>query len=154
MKSFISHMQLQEIGNQPYRWKQDRFIEDKVWTASFVTDNKQKYHFEALKVADGWEIIFSASQTGNDTGITGTQGASAVRVFSTVAKLLEVFVKEVSPNKFSFAADKSEADGTSVRAKLYSRFAKVFAKKNGYNTKELNKSDEVHFVFTRKKGRK
>ena len=151
MKSFSNYIQLQEIGNQPYSWKVDRHLEDKVWNASFVTDNKQTYHFEALKVADGWEIIFHASQTGNDMGITGTQGTSAVRVFSTVAKLLEAFVKKVSPNKFSFTADKSEGDGKSVRAKLYARFAKLFARKNGYTTKETDKGHEVHFVFLRKK---
>jgi len=151
MKSFVQYIQLQEVGNQPYRWKRNRFIEDKVWNASFVTDNKQTYHFEALKVSIGWEIIFHASQTGNDMGITGTQGTSAVRVFSTVAKLLEVFVKEVSPNLFSFTADKTEKDGAGSRTKLYSRFAKVFARKNGYNTRELDKSDEVHFVFSRKR---
>ena len=147
LKSFGNYIQLLEVGNQPYKWKRTQSTRQK-WQAMFVTENKQKYYFEAFKVSIGWEVIFHAFSRGDDSmGITGTQKTSAVRVFSTVANILEEFVKEVSPNMFSFTADKTEKDGVGSRAKLYSRFAKVFAKKHGYRTREMDKSDEVHFVF-------
>ena len=149
MKSFVNYTQLQEIGNQPYRWKRTLFTEQ-VWQAVFVTDNKQKYVFKALKVGASWEVLFHAVGRENDSmGITGTQGTSALRVFSTVAKIFETFMKEKSAGMVSFTADKTERDGKSVRTKLYSRFAKSFAKKHGYRMSELDKRDEIHFVFSK-----
>jgi hypothetical protein len=154
MKSFSNYTQLQEVGNQPYRWKRERST-NQIWRATFVTDNKEEYVFEALKKSIGWEVLFHANwDDDNYMGVTGTQGTSAIRVFSTVANIFETFVKEVSPNMFSFTADKTEGDGTSVRSKLYSRFAKLFARKNGYHTRELDKNDELEFVFVRKSKRK
>ena len=154
MKSFNSYIQLHEVGNQPYRWK--RTVSSKTrWEARFIADNKEKYLFNAGRVNIGWDIIFeSLSSSDYGMGITGTQGTSAIRVFSTVANILEAFVKEVEPDTFLFSADKTEWDGTGGRAKLYSRFSKMFAKKNGYDIKELDKRDEIKFVFTRKEGRK
>ena len=151
MKSFSSYMQLQEIGNQPYRWKRTLFTEQ-VWQAVFVADNKQKYVFKALKVGASWEALFHAVGREDDSmGITGTQGTSALRVFSTVAKIFETFMKEKSAGMVSFTADKTERDGKSVRTKLYSRFAKSFAKKHGYRMSELDKRDEIHFVFSKER---
>jgi hypothetical protein len=117
-----------------------------------VTDNKEEYVFEALKKSIGWEVLFHANwDDDNYMGVTGTQGTSAIRVFSTVANIFETFVKEVTPDMVSFTADKTERDGKSVRTKLYSRFAKVFAKKHGYRMSELDKRDEIHFVFAKKR---
>jgi hypothetical protein len=164
MKSFNDYIELQEVGNQPYRWKRTA-SKERLWRAEFVTDNKEEYVFEALKVkyramfatrgrnekGIGWQVLFHANwEDVNNMGVTGTQGTSAIRVFSTVANIFETFVKEVTPDMVSFTADKTERDGKSVRSKLYSRFAKVFAKKHGYDMKEVDKSDEMHFVFVKK----
>jgi hypothetical protein len=152
MKTFGHYIQaLNEIGGQPYKWKRTASTE-RLWRAEFVTNNKEKYIFEALKIGARWEVLFHADwKDDNNMGVTGTQGTGAVRVFSTVATIFETFVKEVEPDMVSFTADKTERDGKSVRTKLYSRFAKVFAKKHGYDMKEVDKGDEMHFVFSKEK---
>ena len=156
MKTFNQYLLIQEVGDQPYKWKRTK-SRRRQWQATFKTDNKQKYVFQADKY-DGqqWNVVFylfgaSWHPEDDSMGVTGSQGTSAVRVFSTVAKIFETFVKEVAPDMISFAADKSERDGKSVRTKLYSRFAKSFAKKHGYDMKELDKRDEIKFVFGGKK---
>ena len=83
-------------------------------------------------------------------GITGTEGTSAIRVLGTVAQIFEAFVKDVNPDKIEFAADKSEGSGTEARSKIYSRFAKMFARKHGYKLKERDVDNEKVFGFTRK----
>ena len=157
MKSFIQH--LHEVGNQPYKWtKLTTSTDSRHWKATFVTDkDKKKYIFEALKVSIGWEVIFHSAYAEDDDymGVTGTQGTSAVRVFGTVAQIFEAFVKEITPIKISFTADKTEGTLRGSRSKIYSRFAKRFAKKHGYDLKEKDAGDETVFIFSssKKKGK-
>ena len=164
MKSFGEYIQLiQEVGNRPYKWKKEPSggQAGSVWEAVFVTNNKQKYYFIANRIGREWEVAFEAhdsfdsSGSSDSFGITGTQGAGAIRVFSTVAEILEAFVKDIKPNMFSFTADKPEgksSDGS--RTKVYSRFAKLFAKKTKYTMQEIDGREAVEFLFRKKKKKK
>ena len=152
MKSFIQHAALHEVGNQPYRWKRTEFSRTR-WRATFNTPSpqKSKYVFQADLHGRQWEAVFHLFGTGDDSmGITGTEGTSAIRVLGTVAQIFEAFVKDVNPDKIEFAADKSEGSGTEARSKIYSRFAKMFARKHGYKLKERDVDNEKVFGFTRK----
>ena len=84
-------------------------------------------------------------------GLTGTEGTSAIRVLGTVAQIFDAFVKDVNPDRIQFEADKSEGSGTGARSKIYSRFAKMFARKHGYKLSEKDAGDETIFKFTKKK---
>jgi len=167
MKSFNQY--LYEVGNQPYKWKRTGFskIGTKTkWRAAFKTDNnKQKYIFHAEKYDkydQQWYVVFQLAKASwhpeDDSwgmGVTGSQGTSAVRVFGTVAQIFEAFVKEVKPEDMEFIADKSEGSLRGSRSKIYSRFAKKFAAKHGYNLKEKDAGDETVFQFSsKKKGKK
>ena len=84
-------------------------------------------------------------------GISGTEGTSAIRVFGTVAQIFDAFVKDVNPDKIGFTADKSEGSGTEARSKIYSRFAKMFARKHGYKLSVKDEGDDRIFKFTNNK---
>ena len=81
-------------------------------------------------------------------GLTGTEGTSAIRVLGTVAQIFDAFVKDVNPDRIEFEADKSEGSGTGARSKIYSRFAKMFARKHGYKLSVKDAGDETIFKFT------
>ena len=156
MKSFVQY--LYEVGNQPYKWKRtgsSKIGTKTKWQATFKTDSKQKYVFQADKYDkydQQWYVVFHLSGGGDDSmGVSGTEGTSAIRVFGTVAQIFEAFVKEVKPEDMEFIADKSEGSLRGSRSKIYSRFAKKFAAKHGYNLKEKDAGDETVFQFSSKK---
>ena len=165
MKSFVQH--LHEVGNQPYKWKRIESSETR-WKATFETDkNKQKYVFQAdmyeLSASirpslpgKQWHVVFHLFGEGdNSMGVSGTEGTSAIRGFGTVAQIFEAFVKEVKPEVMEFIADKSEGSLRGARSRIYSRFAKRFATKHGYDLKEKNDPHETLFQFSsKKKGKK
>ena len=157
MKTFNQYLLIQEVGNQPYKWKRTK-SRRRQWQATFKTDNKQKYVFQADKYDDDgkqWNVVFylfgaSWHPEDDSMGVTGSQGTSAVRVFGTVAQIFEAFVKEVKPEIMEFIADKAEGTLRGSRSKIYSRFAKMFARKHGYKLKERDVDNEKVFGFTRK----
>ena len=153
MKSFVQ-WHLHEVGNRPYSWRRTESSRTR-WRATFNTPQKSKYVFQADLHGRGtgqqWEAVFHLFGAGDDSmGITGTEGTSAIRVLGTVAQIFEAFVKDVNPDKIEFAADKSEGSGSEARSKIYSRFAKMFARKHGYKLKERDVDNEKVFGFTRK----
>ena len=147
----ITYRNLQEALNRPYRWKRG-LSSNRGWNASFKVDKNQEYNFRALKVVDRWEVVFWLNDSGKgfddeSMGVTGTAGGSgALRVFSTIVQIFEVFVKEVEPIEIKFSADKTESTRT-TRAKLYHRFAKRFAKEYGYKLKMKDNVIDVDFIF-------
>ena len=148
MKSFIQH--LHEVGNRPYSWKRTGSRDSRTqWRATFNTPQKSKYVFQADVYDQHWQVVFHLFGAHDSMGLTGTEGTSAIRVLGTVAQIFEAFVKDVNPDKIEFAADKSEGSGTEARSKIYSRFAKMFARKHGYKLKEKDVDNEKVFGFTR-----
>jgi hypothetical protein len=156
------YTELQESLNRPYKWKKGRST-SKSWTASFATDDKYKYKFNAVyvkrKEGVSWGVTFSLENPPADKklsklGLTGTAGgAGALRIFATIKNIFETFVKEVSPDKITFSADKTEnVRGTRVR--LYDRFTKKFAAQYGYELEIKDNVIDVDYVFRRinKKG--
>ena len=152
MKSFVQH--LHEVGNRPYSWKRTGSRDSRTqWRATFNTSppQKSKYVFQADVYDQHWQVVFHLFGARDSMGISGTEGTSAIRVFGTVAQIFEAFVKEVKPEDIEFVADKSEGSLRGSRSKIYSRFAKKFAAKHGYNLKEKDEGSETVFQFSSKK---
>ena len=135
MKSFVQYTQLHEIGNRPYKWKRIQSNKMK-WSAKFTTDKGADYQFDATKDhGNQWEIWFKLVSEDfriDNLGVTGTEKTSAIRVLGTVKEIFENFVKQKKPQAIMFLADKRGGSERGSRAKLYDRFAKTFARENGY----------------------
>ena len=92
-----------------------------------------------------WDVSF-VDDEGNVSAITGTAGAGAVKVFSTVYAIIQDWVKKEKPTIFMFGADKSESLS---RSKLYDRMVRSL-KPNGYTLKVV-KSGSMNRYWFRKK---
>ena len=92
-----------------------------------------------------WDVSF-VDDEGNVSAITGTAGAGAVKVFSTVYAIIQDWVKKEKPTIFMFGADKSESLS---RSKLYDRMVRSL-KPNGYTLKVV-KSGSINSYWFRKK---
>ena len=92
-----------------------------------------------------WDVSF-VDDEGNVSAITGTAGAGAVKVFSTVYAIIQDCVKKEKPTIFMFGADKSESLS---RSKLYDRMVRSL-KPNGYTLKVV-KSGSMNRYWFRKK---
>ena len=93
-----------------------------------------------------WDVSF-VDDEGNVSDVTGTAGAAAVKVFSTVYAIIKDWVKEVEPESFEFSADKRWGES---RAKLYDRMVKSMAPKN-YTVTVATSSGWTHDYLFRKK---
>ena len=156
MKTFKHY--ISESLNRPYKWKKVKSnkmgVGDK-WTAEFVTENGAKYIFDATKdYGNQWEVWFKLvslnddnSKDINSLGVTGTEGSSAIRVFGTVKEIFEKFVKQKKPQALMFMADKRGGSERGSRAKLYNRFAKVFARENGYELETGTSKNHTKFLL-------
>jgi hypothetical protein len=167
MKSFIQH--LHEIADHPYQWKRTKKTK-KYWEAKFKTNKKGiGYTFEAAFYDEDnipfdaieethWQIHFeelskkSVKGDSDNFKTTGSQGMSAGRVLATIKEICDVFVKETKPNTILFSANKK--DGKS-REKIYSRFAKQFAKNHNYDYETYNLASlgVQDFILRRKKNK-
>jgi hypothetical protein len=80
-----------------------------------------------------WEIVFSRQKKGSKTRYDTTGEGDAMRIFATVIKVVEDFVKKENPKYLSFQAEKDKprgGKGLQSREKLYSRMvSKFFSKK-------------------------
>ena len=92
-----------------------------------------------------WDVSF-VDDEGNVSAITGTAGAAAVKVFSTVYAIIQDWVKKEKPTIFMFGADKSESLS---RSKLYDRMVRSL-KPSGYTLKVV-KSGSMNRYWFRKK---
>jgi hypothetical protein len=167
MKSFTSY--ITEAFNKPYKW-QGPFTGNAKWLAKFHTDSGAKYVFVAASSAappamtypyarldsSNWEVTFSleGAPFENSMGITGTAGKEAFRIFATVRDIFIKFAKDANPESIIFTAEKDpSADGASLksaRSKIYTRFAKEFARKNKYKLIVSEYSTETEYYFKRK----
>ncbi len=149
MKSFVQYTQLHEIGNQPYKWKRLQSGKMK-WSAKFTTDNGADYQFEATKdYGMNWDVSFllTSSDSADTMGITGTEGTSAIRVLGTIKDIFETFVKQKKPQVIRFMADKRGGSERGSRGKLYDRFARAFARENGYELETNTGTKRTEFML-------
>ena len=97
-----------------------------------------------------WSIEFSRNGSQSVTG-----EGDAMRIFATVIKVIEEFLKQEKPKKAVFSAlkpsDKEDRKEKLSREKLYSRLVKRFASKMGYNARENSFSGGTEWHLTRKK---
>jgi len=166
-----SFTNLQEALNRPYKWRRGVSTATR-WSAEFTTSpigkKKFRYVFQAAAVQKKnnnnrnrempqWEVEFilknPSDGKGDTLGKAGDVGGSgAMRVFATVIQIFEVFVKENSPDGIKFTADKTEEGARpGTRAKLYTRFAKKFARAYKYDLKIKDNVIDVDFFFIKKK---
>lgn len=155
MKSFISY--ITEAFNKPYKWEGPFTGNKNKWLAKFHTDSGAKYVFVAQ--ANGrrnWEVTFSleGAPFENSMGITGTAGKEVFRIFATIRDIFIKFAKDATPETILFTAEKNpNVDGSalkSARSKIYTRFAKEFARTNKYELKVSEYSTETEYYFRKK----
>lgn len=94
-----------------------------------------------------WTVEFFRNGSQSVTG-----EGDAMRIFATVMKIIERFLKVENPYFVRFAAMKENEDkkDKQSREKLYSRLVKRFAGKMGYNSKENSASNGTEWELTRK----
>lgn len=156
MRSFSQY--IAEAFDKPYKYdleKEDeetyygyfRTQDGSVIQVMFYGEEHPKHRFSYE-----WNIEFQRNGSQQLTG----QG-DAMRIFATVIKVIEDFLKQESPKYASFSALKEIEDQDMGRAeklsreKLYSRLVKRFASKLGYDTKENSFSSGTEWRLTRKK---
>ena len=95
-----------------------------------------------------WNVEFSRDGKQSVTG-----EGDAMRIFATVIKIIEDFIKKESPEMLMFSALKENEDKKEKqsREKLYSRMVKRFASKMGYKSSEKSFSGGTEWHLTRKK---
>lgn len=125
---------LQELFNSPSRFSRSKqrhgvvyewWVEDQHYEMTFSHEGSNEYETE-----------FRNLTSGDSFGITGSGGAA--RVFATVVKIMEDFIKFSDPDGISFSAK------TESRKKLYSRMLKRFSDKYVYDL------DGQWYVMTKK----
>lgn len=92
-----------------------------------------------------WDIAFARD---GDFDMTGD--GDAQRIFATIIAMITEFYRMKAPDLISFSADKSNYGINGSRAKLYSRLAKMFARKIGYNMQFFDAGAEAVFFLSRK----
>lgn len=142
-----------EAFDNPYPWKKQAGTPDGGWKATFVADNGAKYVFIAVVDRSGqaWDVEFVLSnppdKRGESTGITGSAGKDAFRIFATIRDIFIKFAKQAKPSSISFSADKFLVSVS--RSKIYVRFAKDFARKNKYKLHVNDTQRSTEFFFTK-----
>jgi hypothetical protein len=130
-----------EIFDSPYDYTGE-WINRNHWKGFFTTKDNIRYRVTIFNYRS-WEIIFSRDED-NEVGITNT--GDSVRIFSTVAKIVEEFIKERQPEKIQFSSKTKEP----TRIKLYNMLAKKLADKYGYDVKNETEYDEYWYYLTKK----
>jgi hypothetical protein len=95
---------------------------------------------------DEWRVEFHRNNSQEVTGEGDSQ-----RVFATVLKAIQQFIKKQQPWMLTFSADKegySDADKQS-RVRLYDRMVKRYAQAWGYETRQQELSDKVVYELNR-----
>ena len=147
MKSFINY--LNEAFNRPYKWKVQKSSID-YFKAIFKTEDGTDYDFVAELKYGEWDVEFSA---GGFVGQSHDRGMDAFRIFATVKEIFEKWAYAFDPDYIGFVADKEGEgrDKKDARAKIYERFIKSFAKKNGYSYNARDGVNYITFTLAKKK---
>lgn len=127
-----------EAFDRPYKYDLEK-EDDETYYGYFRTQDNSviQVMFYRFDRADDyeWDIEFQRNGTQLVTG-----EGDAMRIFATVIKVIEDFLKREKPKYVSFSALKAAKDihrkEKLSREKLYSRLVKRFASKLGYTVKE------------------
>lgn len=154
MKTFSQY--IEESFDKPYKYTLSTtpFME---YYGSFKLDDGSlvEVMFEANEHADDyehtmWNIEFKRNGRQSETG-----EGDAMRIFATVIKMIEDFIKKENPKYILFSAlkpaDREDRKEKQSREKLYSRLVKRFSGKLGYTARENTFSGGTEWHLTRKK---
>lgn len=103
---------------------------DKKYNTRFTVDGKD-FFFEAVESDGAWYVGFGLQKDrgGNTSQMTNDPTVSPVKVLRQVERSLTQFVREKSPDKIVFTAEKYEGS----RVKLYDRALPQMGKAYGYS---------------------
>ena len=147
MKTFNQF--ISDAFDKPYRYDFEKEPDGSYYGYFRAGDNSLiTVMCEYYKPGNEWNIEFTRNGSQDVTG-----EGDAMRIFATVIKIIERFLKEENPYKVRFSALKDDEDkeGRQSREKLYSRLVKRFATKMGYRAKERPLSIGTEWELTRKK---
>ena len=143
-------MKLLEVLNKPvpYEWtRRDKMF----WQGKFYVADK-KYLFHALaglfQGPNEWEIMFTMTDKNGKSGLgtmEPTGKGNEFKIFATVAKMTDDFIKKQKPKSFIFSAKEKS------RRKLYDRFAKKISSAYGYKLSTGTKGSHLVYNFDKKK---
>lgn len=127
----VVEMSLKESLDKAYNYKITTKGKD-LFEAKFRTDDNIEYLYSAIYEVmwDSWDIIFSAGEFDAED-ITGY--GNQFRVFATIAKITDEFIRKYKPKVITFSAKEPS------RQKLYTRFAKMIASKYNYKVKKTGR---------------
>lgn len=154
MKTFNQF--ISEAFDKPYPYDLEKEDDETYYGYFRVEDNSViqvmfygSEHIEDYEHSD-WNIEF---QRNGSQAVTGE--GDAMRIFATVIKIIEEFLKQEKPKYASFSAfkpdGKEDRKEKQSREKLYSRLVKRFASKMGYGARESSFSGGTSYSLTRKK---
>lgn len=143
MKRFKQH--IKEALDKPYPLKKhsykgrgDRAIS---YTYTFQTDSNLSGEINMEMDEDGEaNVDFNI-----DDSMSMTGGGDQFRIFATVAKAMDEFLRKEKPDSLEFVGSKDGESGS--RQKLYSRFIKKLGKKYGYEVEIYNAIGSSAKVF-------
>lgn len=146
-----------------YEWVQQRYhwighftIKDESMVKVFIHKmdmaNWQRQLFahgikqDEFPPADEDEPIYNIDFT-RDSSIELTGRGDQMAIFATIIKMITEFFNTVKPTQIVFGAEKSNAGIVGSRAKLYKRFANLFAKQTGYKSLAIDGGREAYFYI-------
>ena len=142
-----------ELFNNPVPFRVDHTRKD-VFEAHFIVKDVSYTFFAVSPSANpnkkGWDIVFRLDSKSQVKGLSHygiTNTGNSVIVFSTVASILKLFLKDYKPEKFQF-----DAEGEPSRFKLYALFAHEISKLDPhYELSKIKRMESITvFLFRRK----
>lgn len=123
----------------------------------FETENKEKFNviFDDMAYEDSKQFSFEFMSNNVDdfissgtVDVTGSQGPAAIKVFSTVGKILNDFINEVDPDYVEFSIDPKDTS----RVKLYDVLIKRMSKSLTNYTVKSGGNQYMKVYWLTKKG--
>jgi len=147
---------LKELMDNPYEWEITDQDPEGFWV-EFVTDNDITYEFKASWMEpvlskeydkyeydlDGFEVSFILLRVGDEYGSSFgiTDTGDEFRVFATIAKIMDVFIKQYNPTAFTFSAKEKS------REKLYDVLSKRIAREYKYSLETFRPMKDQNYIF-------
>jgi len=135
-----------ELFDRPEKLDRTQDSEDRVRWDGFVGGDQLVILARETR-NDTWRVEF---RVGGRQDLRGDKKGLEVSIFSTVINTLQEFVRERSPDRVMFTAEKSDSGQETGRSSLYTRMVKRFAHKLGYDAEVLEESDKTLFLLTQR----